>query len=120
METYICKYCGITFIKNYTLLLLCNKCKIKNKTIKRIAYRNTIDGKLIISKNIDKRKRELGSEIINDWFEGCHRHHINKQQIICIPKYLHNKYRHNHNKPNTMIIINRIAFLYLTNTVKQL
>lgn len=66
-------------------------------------------------------RRGLGSEVINEWFINCHRHHINKQQIICIPKDIHKKYQgHMLKKPETMILINREAFKYLTETIKVL
>ena len=97
-------------IKQYRLS---NKEKLKE-------YRQSQLGKLTRSKIQDKRYRILGSELLNDWFEGCNRHHINQNQIICIPKDIHKQYRHDHKKLDMMVGINRIAFEYLTNTIKQL
>jgi len=85
---------------------LAEKNKKWMKTPKGKAYSNSIR---------DARKRELGNEFLNTWFIGCEKHHINKQQIVCIPAELHRKYRHNHKKPDTMIEINRIAMQYLFN-----
>lgn len=76
--------------------------------------------KLSVRKCHDKRRKEMGSELINNWFEGCEMHHVNKKQIICIPAEPHIHTYHNHNKPKTMIEINRIAFSYLSSTIRQL
>ena len=83
-------------------------------------YSITPNGKINKAKSEDFRKRNLGSEMLNDWFEGCNRHHINTKQIICIPKELHELYRHNHKKQETMVKINRVAFQYLIDTIKQI
>lgn len=78
-------------------------------------YLKTPKGKMSKGKTHDYRRRHLGSEYLNEWFEGCERHHINNEQIICIPKELHRKYPHNHKKPETMIEINKLAFDYINN-----
>lgn len=84
-------------------------------------YNKTPQGKISKRKSQDYRKRHLGSEILNYWFPTCNRHHINKNQIICIPKELHDKYKgHALKKPESMIEINREAFKYLTNSIKQI
>lgn len=83
-------------------------------------YLKSPQGKLIYAKHNDWRKRNMGSNIINDWFIGCNRHHINKTDIICIPAYIHKQYWHNHKKPETMLEINRIAFEYLTENMRQI
>jgi hypothetical protein len=64
--------------------------------------------------------RGLGAEIINYQFPGCRRHHINKDQVICIPKETHMHYAHTLSKPDSMVDINREAFIYLTQSIKQL
>lgn len=58
----------------------------------------------------NKRFREMGCNYLNDWFDGCEGHHINKDDVICIPKHIHKSIWHDHNKPNTMIKINLIAW----------
>lgn len=62
-------------------------------------------------------RRNMGANLINDWFYGCERHHINNNDIICIPGCIHRKYYHDHNKPDTMIRVNRRAFEYLTSSI---
>lgn len=129
-------------------LILCSNCKDENRRNKNILrkryvddhtifierlysktphyklyqknYWNSLKGKAIQSKIKDYRKRNLSSELLNDWFKGCERHHINNKQIICIPKELHKQYYHNHKKSETMKEINKLAFEYLLNTIKQL
>lgn len=72
-------------------------------------------------KNYAKRQRTLGFEPINDWFPNSHAHHINRIQVIYIPKLLHlEHYGHRLNRLESMIEINRAAFQYLTETMKQL
>ncbi len=128
-------------------LILCPSCKEENKRNKNILRKRYVDehiiniekiysktpqyklyqrnywkslkGRLLQDKIKDYRKRHLGSNLINDWFEGCNRHHINSNDIICIPKELHKSCGHNHKKPETMILINKLAFEYLTNNIKQ-
>lgn len=126
-------------IKRIEKLKIEQKRKIEQK--ERITLRNIEKEKLIketieLQENNRKRleeeslkhynffkkfmKRGLGDEMINNWFEGCNRHHINVQQIICIPANIHIKFRHDLLKSETMIKINRIAFEYLTNDIKQI
>jgi len=54
-------------------------------------------------------RRELGFIPLNTWFEGSNAHHINKYYIIYIPIDVHKAYPHNHKKPETMKIINKVA-----------
>lgn len=101
----------------------CKKWRIENpkkskETVRK--YRNTPKGKEINKKHNTLRARNLGSILINDWFIGCNRHHINSQDIICIPSEIHKQHPHNHKRPETMIEINRIAFEYLTENIRQI
>jgi hypothetical protein len=96
----------------------------KTKETRLIAGRKhikTSKGKLSKSKSIAKRHRNLGYEIINNIFPNSHGHHINKDQVIFIPSELHlAHYGHRLDRPETMIKINRVAFKYLTNDIKQI
>ena len=63
---------------------------------------------------VNERKRNMNTIPLNKSFKNCHKHHINKDYIIHIPKEIHiNNYGHNHKKPETMILINKIAWEYL-------
>jgi len=84
-------------------------------------YAITQKGIEVRRKSNIKRKRQLGFNPINDCFNGSDAHHINKTDVIYIPTALHEAhYGHRLDRPKTMIEINRIAFQYLINTVKQL
>ena len=57
------------------------------------------------------KHREMGYEPLNAWFSGCHGHHICNPYVIHIPEELHIRYLgHNHNKPETMIEVNKAAW----------
>lgn len=60
-----------------------------------------------------KRKRGLGFEPINEWFEGAHAHHITKNIIIYIPEALHRSVSHNIWTGEGMEEINKLAFDFL-------
>lgn len=91
--------------------------KVKEKCKK---WRATLRGKIVRSKNQDQRNRNLGSNLINDYFPGCNRHHIDKNNVICIPAFIHKQYPHNHKKPETMIEINQIVFQFLTENIREI
>ena len=79
------------------------------------SYRQTPNGKEHTAKYNSYRKRNMGHELLNDWFVGCEQHHINAQQVVCMPKDIHRLYRHNHKKPETMENVNGLAMQYLFN-----
>lgn len=60
------------------------------------------------------KRREMGYKPLNWWFSGCNAHHICDPYVIHIPKELHVAYLgHNHYKPETMIKINKAAWMFL-------
>lgn len=75
------------------------------------------NGRLARHARTDKRRRELGNNLLNNWFEGCNRHHVTKNDIICIPEELHKACKHNHKKPETMEAINISAWSYMEGSV---
>jgi len=75
-------------------------------------YKKTDKGKIATSRHHDYR-RYMGSNMINAWFRGCNRHHVTKNDIICVPKELHKSIHHDHKKPETMNKINILAWDYL-------
>lgn len=52
----------------------------------RRAYQKTTKGKEMAAKHHDKRRRGLNRYPLNKWFENSEGHHINKNDIIYIPK----------------------------------
>ena len=76
-------------------------------------YSQSDKGKITISKTQAKRNRNMGFIPLNNPQPNYDGHHINKEYIIYIPHDTHNSIYHNHNKPYTLIIINKIAWEYL-------
>ncbi len=60
-----------------------------------------------------KRKRELDFIPLNDPFENSEGHHINKQDVIYIPKEWNHIVDHNVHTGKNMDIINSLAFFFL-------
>jgi hypothetical protein len=50
---------------------------------------------------------------INEWFEGCHRHHITKTIVAHIPADLHNSVYHNLKTGENMETINALALQFV-------
>lgn len=59
------------------------------------------------------KRRELGSEMLNEWQEGWDAHHIDKYHIIFMPYHLHKSIAHNVFTGKNMKEINELAFKYL-------
>lgn len=64
-------------------------------------------------KSQNKRKRDLDSIELNEWFEGCEGHHINKEFILYIPKEMHRSIAHNVFTGKNMEKINDLAIKYV-------
>ena len=65
------------------------------------------------------RRRQLGRDTLNEYFEGSDAHHIDQQHIIYIPTKLHDSVRHSLNKPETMERINCKVFCWLLGRIKE-
>ena len=84
--------------------------QLERKRVKR--YRQTLKGKRNRKKYKEKRYRNLGLNPLNEYFEGSEGHHINRIDVIYIPKLWHFK-GHNAQKNINMESINTIAFFFL-------
>jgi len=60
-----------------------------------------------------KRKRNLGFNTLNEWFYGSEGHHINKVDVIYIPKKIHRSIYHNLRTGYNMDKINELAIKFL-------
>ena len=60
-----------------------------------------------------KRRHNLGFHPLNNWFAGSEAHHINEEQVIYIPKSLHQSISHCLKTGRNMILINSLAYQYL-------
>ena len=63
------------------------------------------------NRNQKSKRRGWGTpQAINEWFEGCHLHHLcsidDRQIAIFMPSILHKSISHAHNRPESMIKIN--------------
>jgi len=75
-------------------------------------YSKTPKGKEIIKRAMAKRKRNLGFKPLNGWFENSEGHHINRNDVIYIPKNYHFK-GHSVTKNINMEPINTVAHFFL-------
>lgn len=87
--------------------------------IKKYSYKHsrTINGKKIRIK-VSSRRRKLGFNPLNEYFEGSHFHHLhinNSNDGYYIPAELHKSIWHSHKDKETMNKINKIVFEWLEN-----
>lgn len=59
------------------------------------------------------RRRNLGFEPLNKWFENSVAHHVNNYYVIYIPVEMHEKNPHKQDDWDSMLKINKLAFQYL-------
>ena len=60
-----------------------------------------------------KRRGNMGFIRLNEWFEGSEGHHVDNNHVIFIPYDLHKQYWQDHKRPETMTLINVVAWNYL-------
>jgi len=75
-------------------------------------YLKTPAGKETDKRHYSKRKN-LGFNPLNNYFDGLDAHHINENDVIYIPKDLHRSIYHNLRTGKNMNIINTLAIQYL-------
>ena len=80
-------------------------------------YRKTPAGKIAMNRCTHKRRRELGFEPLNTPFEGSHGHHLDKTNVIYIPKELNISIPHDVHTGKNMNIINLRAWDYMEASV---
>lgn len=84
-------------------------------------YQKSDRGKIAIAKAIAKahaKRKNLGFTPINEYFNNCQAHHINKDYIIHIPKEIHKSIYHSVLRNINMIEINSLAFTWFENNKK--
>ncbi len=64
-------------------------------------------------KNKNKRKRNLGFNPLNTWFENSHAHHINLNDVMYVPKEYNKICYHNVFTGYNMEIVNTYAYFFL-------
>lgn len=59
------------------------------------------------------KRRTLGFIPLNQPFDGCNGHHIDRERVVYIPEVLHMSIRHNVWNGHNMAKINAVAFNFL-------
>ena len=70
-------------------------------------------GKEFYSVRHRARRKGLGKEALNSPVKGYEAHHIDREHVVFIPKWLHRSVWHSLNKPNTMEKINEIIAYWI-------
>ena len=70
-------------------------------------------GRQMADRRTGAKRREYGFNELNNIFENSHAHHIDRNNVIYIPKVLHRSIFHSLNRPNTMEKINCKVFCWL-------
>jgi hypothetical protein len=100
MATRICTKCGHTYQPTANFQKYCVTCGHE-------AY-------LGKERKHNAKHRTLGFTPLNSWFSGCEGHHINKSDVIYLPRKLHRSISHNQWTGRNMDKINALAGQYLT------
>lgn len=98
-RTYHCKW-----QKNIT-----DKQRQKYNMTERLWSKNNQD-KVRVYRSRDKG---LGHIPLNNWFIGCHGHHLNDDYIIYIPTELHRSVYHDREKDINMVKMNNLAIDFM-------
>lgn len=65
------------------------------------------------SKKMKAKRKQFGFIPLNEYFDGSHGHHINKEMVIFIPKELHESTRHSVLQNRNMETINKKSFDFM-------
>lgn len=71
-------------------------------------------GLAVSAAKTNARRRGLGHVCLNSWFTGCDSHHINPQDVIHMPRKLHQSIYHNQRTGKGMAEMNALAGQFLT------
>jgi hypothetical protein len=71
-------------------------------------------GRTVWTRKQKAKRRALGFTPLNSCFIGCEGHHINKSDVIYLPRKLHRSITHNQWTGKGMAQINALAGQYLT------
>ena len=92
-------------------------------------YRDSEHGKAVNKKYIQSdagramairkiaRHKKMGFEMINNWFDGCDGHHINREEVLHIPAELHKSIPHRQSNPESMQLINDASYEWLNEEI---
>lgn len=80
------------------------------------AYRHSTKGRYI-KKQGNIKRQSFGFVPLNQWFEDSEGHHINREQVIYIPKDMHRNIKHSVLRNTNMDTINKLALCWLAQTI---
>jgi hypothetical protein len=92
----------------------------KIRESKKNWIKNNPDKHRVSSKKHQDKRRNLESELINKWFVGSEGHHIDKENVIYVPKELHRSVFHNNFTGRNMNIINNLVFEWIEQNQPEL
>ena len=78
-----------------------------------MVWRKSPNGKDANARMHAKRQRNLGYNPINNRFDGSEGHHLNKSDVVHIPKGLHRSITHSILKDRNMKLINDASYEWL-------
>jgi hypothetical protein len=79
-----------------------------------LSHPNYKGGLKLAMKRSAAKRRTLGHEFLNAQFQNSDGHHINKNQIVFIPIWLHKNIYHRLDRPETMEQINKVVWIWAT------
>jgi hypothetical protein len=91
-----------------------NKGKVLSPEIRAKMSMGHWKGGVAVSWRKKKAKRRLlGFNPLNSWFPDCEAHHINPNDVIHVPRVLHQSVRHNQYTGQGMTEMNALAGAFL-------
>jgi hypothetical protein len=78
-----------------------------------VSARNWKGGHKGSKRKANAKRRVLGFIPLNQPFDGCNGHHIDRERVVYIPEVLHMSIRHNVWNGHNMAKINAVAFNFL-------
>jgi hypothetical protein len=79
----------------------------------KISQANWKGGNRLMGARRRAKRQTYGSDFINEPFEGCEGHHIDRKHVVFIPKMLHRSIWHSMDKKETMERINTKVICWL-------
>ena len=89
------------------------KYKLNHADFTKEKHPNWKGGEKASQKRIDAKRKEFGFVELNEWFEGCEGHHLDKELVLYIPKKLHQSVRHSVLTGKNIEEINNLACEYV-------
>jgi hypothetical protein len=87
---------------------------VSAETRAKISKRNWRGGRQVSNRKEKAKRRLLGFSPLNSWFPGSDAHHVNKRDVIHMPKKLHSSIYHDQYTGQGMVAMNMLAGAFLT------